>query len=163
MSGRETSIYYARLAEQGERYQDMIKYMKAVARVSKFFNKQASTCNCLCVCVGGLFIEWRAQFALSGLQEFCGHTQSRLAHNQCHLRQRRVQGLQAPGPHQGVPTQDRDRTQWVVCWCDSADHEDAHPQQLPKPRGQSLLYENARWLLQVHVRIQLRWHVSVYS
>ena len=33
---REDNIYYARLAEQGERYEDMIKYMKEVARVSNF-------------------------------------------------------------------------------------------------------------------------------
>ena len=35
MSGsREDSIYYARLAEQGERYEDMIRSMKEVANVS---------------------------------------------------------------------------------------------------------------------------------
>ena len=31
---RDDSIYYARLSEQGERYDDMIKYMKIVAKVS---------------------------------------------------------------------------------------------------------------------------------
>ena len=31
---REDNIYYARLAEQGERYEDMIRYMKEVAAVS---------------------------------------------------------------------------------------------------------------------------------
>jgi 14-3-3 protein epsilon len=31
---REDNIYYARLAEQGERYEDMIKYMKEVAKVN---------------------------------------------------------------------------------------------------------------------------------
>ena len=31
---REDNIYYARLAEQGERYEDMIEYMKKVAAVS---------------------------------------------------------------------------------------------------------------------------------
>lgn len=31
---REDNIYYARLAEQGERYEDMIRYMKEVASVS---------------------------------------------------------------------------------------------------------------------------------
>jgi hypothetical protein len=30
---REDYIYYARLAEQGERYEDMIKYMKEVSKV----------------------------------------------------------------------------------------------------------------------------------
>jgi hypothetical protein len=32
---REDYIYYARLAEQGERYEDMIRYMKEVSRVGK--------------------------------------------------------------------------------------------------------------------------------
>ena len=31
---RDDNIYYARLAEQGERYEDMIRYMKEVAKVS---------------------------------------------------------------------------------------------------------------------------------
>ena len=31
---RDDNIYYARLAEQGERYEDMIRYMKEVAAVS---------------------------------------------------------------------------------------------------------------------------------
>ena len=31
---RDDKIYYARLAEQGERYEDMIGYMKEVANVS---------------------------------------------------------------------------------------------------------------------------------
>jgi len=31
---REDSIYFARLSEQGERYEDMIKYMQIVAKVS---------------------------------------------------------------------------------------------------------------------------------
>ena len=35
MSTREDNIYYARLAEQGERYEDMIRYMKEVANVSQ--------------------------------------------------------------------------------------------------------------------------------
>ena len=30
---RDDNIYYARLAEQGERYEDMIKHMKEVAKV----------------------------------------------------------------------------------------------------------------------------------
>lgn len=33
---REDNIYYARLAEQGERYEDMIRYMKEVANVSTY-------------------------------------------------------------------------------------------------------------------------------
>ena len=35
MASRDDYIYYARLAEQGERYEDMIKYMKTVSEVSK--------------------------------------------------------------------------------------------------------------------------------
>lgn len=31
---REDNIYFARLSEQGERYEDMINYMKKVAKVS---------------------------------------------------------------------------------------------------------------------------------
>jgi hypothetical protein len=32
---REDYIYFARLAEQGERYEDMIRYMKEVSNVSE--------------------------------------------------------------------------------------------------------------------------------
>ena len=35
---REDSIYFARLSEQGERYEDMIKYMKAVAQFNHEFS-----------------------------------------------------------------------------------------------------------------------------
>ena len=31
---REDNIYFARLSEQGERYEDMIKYMKIVSKAS---------------------------------------------------------------------------------------------------------------------------------
>lgn len=31
---REDTIYYAKLAEQAERYDDMVKYMKEIAKVS---------------------------------------------------------------------------------------------------------------------------------
>ena len=34
MASRDKSIYFARLAEQGERYEDMIRYMKEVVKVS---------------------------------------------------------------------------------------------------------------------------------
>ena len=34
MAHRDKSIYFARLAEQGERYEDMIRYMKEVVKVS---------------------------------------------------------------------------------------------------------------------------------
>lgn len=35
---REDNIYFARLSEQGERYEDMIKYMKAVAQFNVEFS-----------------------------------------------------------------------------------------------------------------------------
>ena len=43
MNSREDHIYFARLAEQGERYEDMIRYMKEVSRVnllSSFISKE---------------------------------------------------------------------------------------------------------------------------
>ncbi len=39
---RDDNIYYARLAEQGERYEDMIRYMKEVAKVSYFPSSSSS-------------------------------------------------------------------------------------------------------------------------
>ena len=39
MATREDYIYYARLAEQGERYEDMIKYMKIVSEVRNCFKR----------------------------------------------------------------------------------------------------------------------------
>jgi len=33
---REDTVYYAKLAEQAERYEDMVKYMKEIATVSPF-------------------------------------------------------------------------------------------------------------------------------
>jgi hypothetical protein len=41
-NSRDDNIYFARLSEQGERYEDMIKYMKAVARVSLLYYKNHS-------------------------------------------------------------------------------------------------------------------------
>lgn len=38
MNSREDNIYFARLAEQGERYEDMIRYMKEVSKVSLKFS-----------------------------------------------------------------------------------------------------------------------------
>ena len=38
---RDDNVYYARLAEQGERYEDMIRYMKEVAAVSTPFQPPA--------------------------------------------------------------------------------------------------------------------------
>ena len=48
---REDYIYYARLAEQGERYEDMIRYMKEVSKVS--INSKISKTY-----ITNLFVEW---------------------------------------------------------------------------------------------------------
>ena len=42
MASREDYIYYARLAEQGERYEDMIKYMKIVSEVSNLLHLEST-------------------------------------------------------------------------------------------------------------------------
>lgn len=42
MASREDNIYYARLAEQGERYEDMIRYMKEVSKVMNPFSQICS-------------------------------------------------------------------------------------------------------------------------
>lgn len=46
---REDYIYYARLAEQGERYEDMIKYMKEVSKVSATIFPISGSSNISCV------------------------------------------------------------------------------------------------------------------
>ena len=43
MASREDYIYYARLAEQGERYEDMIKYMKIVSEVSNLLQLESAS------------------------------------------------------------------------------------------------------------------------
>lgn len=49
MATREDNIYFARLAEQGERYNDMIEYMTEVANVSHIIPRQPSFfANYLC-------------------------------------------------------------------------------------------------------------------
>ena len=40
MASRDDYIYYARLAEQGERYEDMIKYMKTVSEVRRLHGNE---------------------------------------------------------------------------------------------------------------------------
>lgn len=45
-NSREDNIYFARLSEQGERYEDMIKYMKAVAKVGSKINKEKLNFDC---------------------------------------------------------------------------------------------------------------------
>ena len=49
---REDNIYYARLAEQGERYEDMIRYMKEVAKVSS--QRENHACSLSIACETGL-------------------------------------------------------------------------------------------------------------
>lgn len=44
---REDNIYYARLAEQGERYEDMIRYMKQVSNVSHKTSKTLTNRRCI--------------------------------------------------------------------------------------------------------------------
>lgn len=58
---REDYIYYARLAEQGERYEDMIRYMKEVSKVSAPNSIQMpQTFNTLLLKI--IFIEWPRTF-----------------------------------------------------------------------------------------------------
>jgi len=63
MSDRDKNIYFARLAEQGERYEDMIRYMKEVVKVSPAKTMPQSAIqissifielllNCIWICVG---------------------------------------------------------------------------------------------------------------
>ena len=78
---REDCIYFARLSEQGERYEDMIKYMKIVSKVSKILTA-----------VRPRALQRRAQPPLGGLQELSQDPQGRLAHHSGHPEQRRAQG-----------------------------------------------------------------------
>ena len=52
MATREDYIYYARLAEQGERYEDMIKYMKIVSDVSEVHNTRCVSFSKKCSFMG---------------------------------------------------------------------------------------------------------------
>lgn len=83
MGSREDNIYYARLAEQGERYEDMIRYMKLVATVFLLS---------YCV-VGQSAFERRTQPPVCRLQKLSWQSQSCLADDQCNSRQRRIQRL----------------------------------------------------------------------
>ena len=80
---RENNIYYARLAEQGERYEDMINFMKIVAKVS--------------LLPLTLFTVWRpalqrgTQLAFCCIQEFSGHQACSLEDCECYSGQRRIQ------------------------------------------------------------------------
>ena len=59
---REDSIYFARLSEQGERYEDMIKYMQIVAKVS------ITAVLIECLVPNWAFKRWK-KLAECGLQE----------------------------------------------------------------------------------------------
>jgi len=87
---REDNIYFARLAEQGERYEDMIRYMKLVATVSPP--------PILIQTVRPPTVQRGAQLAFSRIQKLSWHQESRVAHLQRHPGQRGVQGFQALGP-----------------------------------------------------------------
>jgi len=74
MSGsREDSIYYARLAEQGERYEDMIRSMKEVANQGQLNNEER---NLLSVAyknsVGSRRAAWRTICAIENREEYRG-------------------------------------------------------------------------------------------
>jgi hypothetical protein len=96
---REDNIYYARLAEQGERYEDMIRYMKEVSRVSahpamaypfQSFNIWFDADN--------FSVEWiraferGAQSSQRRLQELCWLQKDRLEDYLCHSAEGRIQG-----------------------------------------------------------------------
>ncbi len=74
MTTREDSIYFARLAEQGERYEDMIKYMKEVARSSQELSNEER--NLLSVAyknsVGSRRTAWRTITAIQSKEESKG-------------------------------------------------------------------------------------------
>lgn len=50
---REDNIYFARLAEQGERYEDMIRYMKLVASVSTLSTATTNANHFVCYSQSG--------------------------------------------------------------------------------------------------------------
>ena len=68
---REDLIYYARLAEQGERYEDMIKYMKDVSRMGQELSNEER--NLLSVAyknsVGSRRTAWRTISAIQNKEE----------------------------------------------------------------------------------------------
>jgi len=70
---REKSIYFARLAEQGERYEDMIKYMKEVVKEGQLSNDER---NLLSVAyknsVSARRAAWRTISAIQNKEEYKG-------------------------------------------------------------------------------------------
>ena len=73
MASREDCIYFARLAEQGERYDDMIKNMKLVANVSDYISKGSAGWS--------LTFERRKESALCCLQKLSRAEEGRLENN----------------------------------------------------------------------------------
>lgn len=71
---REDYIYYARLAEQGERYEDMIRYMKEVSRAGQELSNEER--NLLSVAyknsVGSRRTAWRTISAIQQKEEYKG-------------------------------------------------------------------------------------------
>jgi 14-3-3 protein epsilon len=72
MASREDNIYYARLAEQGERYEDMIKYMKEVCKGGQELANEER--NLLSVAyknaVGTRRTAWRTISAIQNKEEY---------------------------------------------------------------------------------------------
>mmetsp|Transcript_17488 Transcript_17488/g.16711 ORF Transcript_17488/g.16711 Transcript_17488/m.16711 type:complete len:82 (+) Transcript_17488:36-281(+) len=71
---REDNIYYARLAEQGERYEDMIRYMKEVCKGGQELSNEER--NLLSVAyknaVGARRTAWRTISAIQSKEEYKG-------------------------------------------------------------------------------------------
>jgi len=74
MASREDNIYFARLAEQAERYEDMIKYMKTVAHSGVQLSNEER--NLLSVAyknsVGTRRVAWRTIIAIQDKEEYKG-------------------------------------------------------------------------------------------
>lgn len=74
MASREDSIYFARLAEQAERYEDMINYMKTVANSGVQLSNEER--NLLSVAyknsVGTRRVAWRTIIAIQDKEEYKG-------------------------------------------------------------------------------------------
>lgn len=87
-NSREDNIYFARLSEQGERYEDMINYMKAVARVSRWVHWS----NMYYVLDWQRAFKRRKKSVECRLQEFGEDKTWRMENYSSHLQQGRSQG-----------------------------------------------------------------------
>ena len=89
---REDNIYKARLAEQGERYEDMIKFMTNVASVSIHdYSLHCSPLTNFAFCVvWTLTLQRRKKPFECRIQKLSGNEKSSLAHNLRHQGQRRT-------------------------------------------------------------------------